>query len=54
MKTKATKDTIKVKLYIRPEPVTERQRRLWRAWWARLIDDCQRELNAEGEAQGER
>jgi hypothetical protein len=36
---KATKDTIRVKLDIRPEPVSPAQKTAWRIFWQRLLSE---------------
>jgi len=40
---------ITVIVNIRPGPVSERQKRLWRAWWMRLIAECKREPKSEAQ-----
>jgi len=43
---------LKVIVNFQAVPATELQRRLWRAWWARLIASVREEL--ESEAKGKR
>ncbi len=38
---------------VRGGKATEHQKKLYRAWWTRLISDCQRQLRAENEAKGD-
>jgi len=40
------KETIKVTVNIERQPSSERQKRLWRAWW-RLIASVREELESE-------
>jgi hypothetical protein len=41
-----TKPVVTVRI-VRGGKATEHQKKLYGAWWARLISDCQRELRAE-------
>ena len=51
MTMKATKGTeVKVKVNIRPEPVSPTQKQAWRILWQKLITDSKHELKPESEA----
>ena len=45
------KETIRVTVSIEPRPISERQKRLWRAWWRRLIASVREELENEEKSE---
>lgn len=49
MTAKTQKPQPVVTLKIKRGPVTERQRRLWRSWWMRLIAEYKREPMSEAQ-----
>ena len=45
------KETIKVTVNIERRPISELQKRLWRAWWRRLIASVREELESETKSE---